>query len=749
MTDLATLGLKIDSSQAASANRELDRLSASSKKAEDAQAGLERASRKSAAAHQAEGQAIGNAYGIREQMAKGQVAVIKNYEQMIGKQTLLNAGLGREAAQYSALRKAGVSADTDYGRTVKELAGHLYDLEQATTKANSSTGNWVNTLTRRFVIGFLVTQLRGLLQTIVDINREAAKTADVGRFTGIGGQNIQGLLSTGAVSGIDSAKMLDDMTAFSRELAKAKQGTGDLATLFRANGIAVKDTADAFDRVADLVRNAKDDVAKFSILQQAGLPATREWVKFMEQGSAAIRQAGDEFSKLTDQQLADMERLEKRWNTLFNSASRWGKSFIVDLFNPDNWNITVVADSFADKFLQALSGRVPKVRSKLADAMFGGTGGNFGGIFAPNFDFLSGQPDPKKTTVDPKDQIAALQRQNEQIGLLGDLATASQKATVAGNNLTLAWLQQGVSAGKNRQAILDMQATIVQGAAIQIRAANGIVSADELMQQKKRELAIQVFNGTMTQQQANASLENYARHARDAADAAAVYASKFPALTQASLDAQNVFKQFDQFGVNSVDKFASTLTDIASGSQKASEAFRQLGLSVVQELNKMIIKAMLFKLISAAFGSPGTPTIGAPAGQMFGGADLSQSAMGGGFGGGVFASARGNVFSGPITPFARGGIVNRPTLFPMANGAGLMGEAGPEAVIPLRRGPDGVLGVGARGGGGVHVTYAPVYSVQGSGKEIDELRLQIMKDRAEAPTRILRAVRDARRRGEL
>lgn len=57
-------------------------------------------------------------------------------------------------------------------------------------------------------------------------------------------------------------------------------------------------------------------------------------------------------------------------------------------------------------------------------------------------------------------------------------------------------------------------------------------------------------------------------------------------------------------------------------------------------------------------------------------------------------NADGNVFSGGnIIPFAQGGVVTRPTLFPMANGTGLMGEAGPEAVMPLKRGPGGRLGV--------------------------------------------------------
>ena len=54
-----------------------------------------------------------------------------------------------------------------------------------------------------------------------------------------------------------------------------------------------------------------------------------------------------------------------------------------------------------------------------------------------------------------------------------------------------------------------------------------------------------------------------------------------------------------------------------------------------------------------------------------------------------------------MTAFARGGIVDRPTIFPMARGAGLMGEAGPEAIMPLKRTSDGSLGVRAEGGGTV------------------------------------------------
>ena len=83
---------------------------------------------------------------------------------------------------------------------------------------------------------------------------------------------------------------------------------------------------------------------------------------------------------------------------------------------------------------------------------------------------------------------------------------------------------------------------------------------------------------------------------------------------------------------------------------------------------------------------------------------------------GLFGNADGNAFvDGKVEKYAYGGIVKKPTLFPMANGIGLMGEAGAEAILPLRRGSNGKLGVQSTGGGFGNI----VVNVDASGSSVE------------------------------
>ena len=102
-------------------------------------------------------------------------------------------------------------------------------------------------------------------------------------------------------------------------------------------------------------------------------------------------------------------------------------------------------------------------------------------------------------------------------------------------------------------------------------------------------------------------------------------------------------------------------------------------------------------MAQTAYDAAVTPVTRQLGGMVAAGVDAAMGGLATYADGGAFASGR-------VMPFARGGVVTSPTTFPMRGGTGLMGEAGPEAIMPLARGPDGTLGVRGGGGGAVSVT---------------------------------------------
>ena len=96
---------------------------------------------------------------------------------------------------------------------------------------------------------------------------------------------------------------------------------------------------------------------------------------------------------------------------------------------------------------------------------------------------------------------------------------------------------------------------------------------------------------------------------------------------------------------------------------------------------------------------------------------------------GVLPFADGAPFSlGKVMPFAQGGVVSSATAFPMRGGIGVMGEAGPEAIMPLARGTDGKLGVrGAGSGGTTIVMNITTPDVQGFQRSQSQIAAQVSR----------------------
>lgn len=167
----------------------------------------------------------------------------------------------------------------------------------------------------------------------------------------------------------------------------------------------------------------------------------------------------------------------------------------------------------------------------------------------------------------------------------------------------------------------------------------------------------------------NERYEEYNKYVKDKAALDEWYAA----------EQKKLFEEFD-LQMQAYAAMGDALTDgLTRGIIKFTETgkvnFSEMANSIIQDMIKIQIQSSMMSL----FGS-------------FGGG-------GGGLLGGAFDvlfNAKGNAFTnGSVTPFANGGVVDSPTMFPMASGMGVMGEAGSEVIAPLKRDSKGNMGVGA------------------------------------------------------
>ena len=202
---------------------------------------------------------------------------------------------------------------------------------------------------------------------------------------------------------------------------------------------------------------------------------------------------------------------------------------------------------------------------------------------------------------------------------------------------------------------------------------------------------------------------------------------------QATVDLKDKSKSFaQQFGegIESMGDLTGNLANVAVSAfsrmgdtlaefvMTGKANFADFAKSLLSDLTKVFMRFALFNAIAGIFPGMGKFLGVAGNGAVIGGKGGPPTTMPDSV---SLMAANGMAFAkNKIVPYAKGGIVSRPTLFQYANGGsgrfGLMGEAGPEAIMPLRRGPNGKLGVEASGGVGNVVVNVDAQgtSVQGN-----------------------------------
>ncbi|MBJ9274722.1 phage tail tape measure protein [Citrobacter freundii] len=190
---------------------------------------------------------------------------------------------------------------------------------------------------------------------------------------------------------------------------------------------------------------------------------------------------------------------------------------------------------------------------------------------------------------------------------------------------------------------------------------------------------------------------------------------------------------------NTLDGLVDNMADALSGNKADWASWAN---SVLNELQKVLLRAIMVNTLKSAGDSGWFGSLGG----MFGSSVAGAASAGGATPSGAYTGAasqlkfaKGGVMDSPDLSRFRNGVVNSPTMFAFAKGAGLMGEAGPEAIMPLTRTADGNLGV--------RMVDDTVSSVGGSGAQLQQTIQQHFSISGNGDAALKQAMQEAARQG--
>lgn len=180
---------------------------------------------------------------------------------------------------------------------------------------------------------------------------------------------------------------------------------------------------------------------------------------------------------------------------------------------------------------------------------------------------------------------------------------------------------------------------------------------------------------------------------------------------QTALELYRSQSDFNNLAIGLVEATRDRTTNVLTGLLTKTQTFKEgltnlfstLTQSIIQNLVDMAAQALLTNTILSSIMSVGSSVFGA----VGSGAAASSGTAIADYGSNFQFNAKGGVYSSSDLSTYSGQIVDNPTFFAFAKGAGVMGEAGPEAIMPLTRAADGSLGVRAVNGAGAGGDIAP------------------------------------------
>lgn len=307
-SDVAVLGLSIDSRSAVTAKKALDDLTAAAKPAAAAAAALEKSTVSAGKGAQQ--------FATSTALARHEVINLNRQLADVG------VSLASGQSPFMVLMQQGAQVADIFSASKTGTVGGAF----------KQLVNYIGPV--NLLAGGVVALAAGGVAAVNSVAQLGKQFDDTAKKAGTTLGYVRDLAVAASFKGIDNNEFLKGIDRFGASVYDAKNGMGGLAEVFRANGKSASDFAGYLEKAADLIKNAKSDQQRLALLQEMGLPATMEWVRFLSQGAEGIRQATVEAAKL-DPQFAELvaksRKFDEAWNTSWANFKRGAQNAVIDV----------------------------------------------------------------------------------------------------------------------------------------------------------------------------------------------------------------------------------------------------------------------------------------------------------------------------------------------------------------------------------------------------------------------------------
>lgn len=600
-------------------------------------------------------------------------------------------------------------------RSAAGVAGKLESAFKGVTGALAGLG-----------VGLSAAGLTGLVKSAIDAADNLGKLS---QKVGVSVESLSKLNFAAKLSDVSTEQLGDGLRKLAVNMQAAGRGAGESLGAFKALGIAQKELLnlspeEAFNRIAEAFSEIEDGAGKTALAVQIFGRSGADLIPLLNAGAKGLKEFGDEAERLglvmgsstaqaAEQFNDNMTRITSSAQalgiSLANSAlpalNKFTEQVIVSqrIFGSLGsafLNIGVKVDPFKTlgenianttkevERLQKVLGGIPASGARLRASIAGELD-----IAKKQLEFLKfqqlqeGQALIGPGNADARDRALAAGstggKKRKAPGVV-DAAAAAREATKAEQELIAKVKERtalDVAAYQDQIKVIEARYKVEEDAQTRIDAAQkaaktksdsdlssvlGRTDSGKLAEVERLLLRVNeaLVAGEINTKQYNEAFKVLEEQQNEILGRAVTPAQKLSEdWKQALEDMKFAVERWGR-------QFTETLVDVV---MTGKLNFRSLAQSIIADLLRMTIQASITAPLFKAIQSY----------SLF-------AANGLAFGPG-----------GNVMPFASGGVVTSPTLFKFAGGTGLMGEAGAEAIMPLKRGADGKLGVAASGGGGL------------------------------------------------